>query len=112
MSTVIMKSFTMTVHIYCSIYVYVDCHDKVLHVDSTSSFMLQYTWMLTIFFLLEIVMVIFIFVFYFVPDAKQKLGLFPEKTFEEAIKKYGIVEDEDMKNLIDSLQEGVRRYLL
>ena len=35
MSTVMIKSYTMTAHIYCSIYVYFDCHDKVLHYDST-----------------------------------------------------------------------------
>ena len=33
----------MTAHNYRSIYVYVDCHDEVLHFDSTSSFMLKYT---------------------------------------------------------------------
>ena len=58
-------------------------------------------------------LVVFVFVFYFVPDAKQKLGLFPEKTFQEAIQKYGVVDDEDMKNLIDNLQTDVsRRYYL
>ena len=52
-------------------------------------------------------LIIFVFVFYFVPDAKQKLGLFPEKSFQDAIAKYGVVDDIDMKNLIDNLQEDV-----
>jgi hypothetical protein len=52
-------------------------------------------------------MVVFIFVFYFVPNAKEELGLFPAKTFKNAIKKYGIVEDDDMKNLIDNMQSSV-----
>lgn len=66
-----------------------------------------YNWILTIFLLGEIVMVVFIFVFYFVPNAKEELGLFPAKTFKNAIKKYGIVEDDDMKNLIDNMQSSL-----
>ena len=54
----------------------------------------------------------FIFVFYFVPDAKQKLGLFPEETFQDAIRKYGIADDDDMKNLIDNLQTDVSEITL
>ncbi|XP_052225422.1 tetraspanin-33-like isoform X2 [Dreissena polymorpha] len=66
-----------------------------------------YSWIVTIFFLGEIVLIILIFVFYFVPDAKQKLGLFPEKAFKDAIKKYGVVDDDDMKNLIDNMQKSL-----
>ena len=62
---------------------------------------------MTLLFLGELVLIILVFVFYFVPDAKQKLGLFPEKTFKEAIIKYGTVDDQDMKNFIDNLQEDV-----
>ncbi|KAK3609230.1 hypothetical protein CHS0354_035170 [Potamilus streckersoni] len=67
-------------------------------------FLRLYNWILTFFFVGEIVLVIIIFVFYFVPDAKQQLGLFPEKTFKNAIRKYGIVDDDDMQNLIDDMQ--------
>ena len=67
----------------------------------------QYNWIMTLLFLGELVLIILVFVFYFVPDAKQKLGLFPEKTFKEAIIKYGTVDDQDMKNFIDNLQEDV-----
>ncbi|WAR21615.1 TSN33-like protein [Mya arenaria] len=66
-----------------------------------------YTWMMTLFFVGEIILIVFVFVFYFVPEAKQKLGLFPEKTFQDAIEKYGVVEDDDMRNLIDSMQESL-----
>ncbi|XP_045190034.2 tetraspanin-33-like [Mercenaria mercenaria] len=66
-----------------------------------------YNWILVVFLLGEIVLVVFVFVFYFVPNAKEELGLFPSKTFKEAVKKYGIVEDEDMKNLIDNMQSSL-----
>ena len=75
--------------------------------NANSSFSFQYNWILTLLFLGELVLIVFIFVFYFVPDAKQKLGLFPEETFQDAIRKYGIVDDDDMKNLIDNLQKDV-----
>lgn len=67
-------------------------------------FLRTYNWIMSILFVGEIVLVVFIFVFYFVPDAKEKLGLFPKKTFEDAIKKYGTVDDDDMRNLIDNMQ--------
>lgn len=73
-----------------------------------TSFLRAYNWILTLFLLGELVLIIFVFVFYFVPDAKQKLGLFPEKTFQDAIAKYGVVDDIDMKNLIDNLQEDLQ----
>ena len=76
---------------------------------------MQYNWILTIFLIGEVVLVVFIFVFYFVPNAKEDLGLFPSKAFKDAIKKYGIVEDDDMKNLIDNMQSSVSllyHYLL
>ena len=62
---------------------------------------------MTFLFLGEIILVIFVFIFYFVPDAREKLGLFPEKTMQDAIEKYGVVDDDDMVNLIDSIQRSV-----
>ena len=56
----------------------------------------------------EIVLVIFVFIFYFWPDAREKLGLFPQKTMTDAIVKYGVVDDEDMVNLIDNIQRSVK----
>lgn len=67
-----------------------------------------YKWILTLLFFGEIVLIVFVFVFYFVPDAKQKLGFFPEKTFKDAISKYGVVDDDDMKNFIDNMQESLQ----
>lgn len=67
----------------------------------------QYKWILSLFLLGEIILVVFIFVFYFVPNAKETLGLFPSETFKDAVKKYGIVEDDDMKNFIDNMQKSV-----
>lgn len=55
----------------------------------------------------EICLVVFVFVFYFVPDAKEKLGLFPQAAMQDAIVKYGIVDDDDMVNLIDNIQQSV-----
>jgi len=52
-------------------------------------------------------LVIFVFIFYFVPDAREKLGLFPEKAMKDAIEKYGVVDDDDMVNLIDGIQRSV-----
>lgn len=66
-----------------------------------------YNWILTLFLLGEVILIIFIFVFYFVPNAKEQLGLFPTKTFKDAIRKYGIVEDDDMKNFIDNMQKSL-----
>ena len=63
--------------------------------------------MLTFLFIGEITLVIFVFIFYFVPDAREKLGLFPEKAMQEAIEKYGVVDDDDMVNLIDDIQRSV-----
>ena len=63
--------------------------------------------MVTFLFLGEIILVIFVFIFYFVPDAREKLGLFPEKTMQDAIEKYGVVDDDDMVNLIDGIQRSV-----
>ncbi|KAL4224535.1 Tetraspanin-33 [Mactra antiquata] len=72
-----------------------------------TSFLRLYNWIMTLLFIGELVLIVFVFIFYFVPNAKQQLNLFPEKTFKEAIKKYGIVEDDDMKNLIDNMQESL-----
>lgn len=62
---------------------------------------------MTFLFLGEIILVIFVFIFYFVPDAREKLGLFPEKAMKDAIEKYGVVDDDDMVNLIDGIQRSV-----
>lgn len=74
-------------------------------------FHFQFNYALTFMFVGEICLVIFVFIFYFVPDAKQKLGLFPQAAMEDAIVKYGIVDDEDMVNLIDNIQRSVRHGL-
>lgn len=53
-------------------------------------------------------LIILIFVFYYVPESRDKLGIFPEKSLSEAIGKYGVEDDDDMVNLIDNIQKTVR----
>ncbi|XP_060071289.1 tetraspanin-33-like [Ylistrum balloti] len=68
-------------------------------------FLKTYNIILSIMFFGELALVIFVFVFYFVPDAREQLGLFPGDSMRNAIQKYGIVDDEDMVNLIDNIQK-------
>ncbi|ESO85058.1 hypothetical protein LOTGIDRAFT_235927 [Lottia gigantea] len=53
----------------------------------------------------EIVLAILAFIFYYAPDVRDQMNLFPEKTFNEAIVKYR--DDPDMQNLIDSFQQSL-----
>lgn len=55
-------------------------------------------------------LIILIFVFYYVPESRDKLGIFPEKSLSEAIGKYGVEDDDDMVNLIDNIQKTVGPY--
>jgi len=66
-----------------------------------------YKWAVTLAFLAELVVTVFIFLFYFAPSTFKKLGLFPEDALRDAIRKYGVVDDEDMKELIDNMQESL-----
>lgn len=72
-----------------------------------SPFPLQYYALLWLVFLAEIVVVVMIFVFYYAPDVRKKLNLYPEDALKDAMKKYGLVNDEDMQNLIDNMQKTV-----
>ncbi|KAJ8317390.1 hypothetical protein KUTeg_005294 [Tegillarca granosa] len=65
-----------------------------------------YNYSLGIVFVGEIALVVFVFVFYFVPEARSSLGLFPGDKMKDAIRKYG-VEDDDMVNLIDNIQKSL-----
>ena len=58
----------------------------------------------------ELVLVVFVFVFYFVPNSRETLGLFPENAMKDAISKYGVVDDDDMVNLIDNIQKTVSAH--
>ncbi|XP_071169690.1 tetraspanin-33-like [Mytilus edulis] len=71
-------------------------------------FLQFFNYLVTFMFVGEIVFVIFVFVFYFVPDAREQLGLFPEKSMHEAIIKYGVVDDDDMVNFIDNIQQTLK----
>lgn len=70
-------------------------------------FLKFFNYAVTFMFVGEICLVVFVFVFYFVPDAKEKLGLFPQAAMQDAIVKYGIVDDDDMVNLIDNIQQSL-----
>lgn len=67
----------------------------------------QYNYILGFIFLGEMALIILIFVFYYVPESRDKLGIFPEKSLSEAIGKYGVEDDDDMVNLIDNIQKTV-----
>lgn len=54
-------------------------------------------------FLGEMVLIIFIFVFYYVFELCDKFGIFLEKSLSEVIVKYGVEDDDDMVNLIDNI---------
>lgn len=51
----------------------------------------------------EMVLIIFIFVFYYVFELCDKFGIFLEKSLSEVIVKYGVEDDDDMVNLIDNI---------
>lgn len=67
----------------------------------------QYNYILGFIFFGEMALIILIFVFYYVPESRDKLGIFPEKSLSEAIGKYGVEDDDDMVNLIDNIQKTV-----
>ncbi|KAK3094435.1 hypothetical protein FSP39_001763 [Pinctada imbricata] len=67
-------------------------------------FLKTFNYILGIIFLGELTIVVIVFVFYFVPDSRESLGLFPKDSMQDAIRKYGVVDDEDMVNLIDNIQ--------
>ena len=69
------------------------------------SVLLQYYWLLSILLLAQIVLIVFVFIFYFMEDVAQTLKLYPEDLLRDAIKKYR--EDVDMRNFIDDMQDFV-----
>lgn len=66
-------------------------------------FLAAYRYIMMILFILEMVLIILIFVVVYVPDARTSLNIYPEDSLKQAIIKYR--DDEDMQNLIDSIQE-------
>ena len=62
---------------------------------------------MSFFFLGEMALIILIFVFYYVPESRDKLGIFPKDSLSQAIDKYGVEDDDDMVNLIDNIQKTV-----
>lgn len=71
-------------------------------------FLKTYNYILGFIFLGEMALIILIFVFYYVPESRDKLGIFPEKSLSEAIVKYGVEDDDDMVNLIDNIQKTLQ----
>ncbi|XP_041368657.1 tetraspanin-33-like isoform X2 [Gigantopelta aegis] len=68
-------------------------------------FLRTYTLILSILFFLEVALIILVFVYYYVPDVRKSLKLYPEDLLQTAIEKY---EDEtagDLKNLLDTIQK-------
>ncbi|KAL5022615.1 hypothetical protein ScPMuIL_001770 [Solemya velum] len=65
-----------------------------------------YNWSVTILLLLQVVGVIFVFVFYYVPESRTSLNLYPEGLIEDGVERYWV--DDDMKNLLDDMQQTRR----
>ncbi|ESO85057.1 hypothetical protein LOTGIDRAFT_235926 [Lottia gigantea] len=61
-----------------------------------------YYIILTLLLLLEIIAIVFVFLFYGVPEVRTQLKLYPEDTLRDAVIQYR--EDEDMQNFIDEMQ--------
>ncbi|XP_022288119.2 tetraspanin-33-like [Crassostrea virginica] len=71
-------------------------------------FLKTYNYILSFFFLGEMALIILIFVFYYVPESRDKLGIFPKDSLSQAIDKYGVEDDDDMVNLIDNIQKTLQ----
>lgn len=71
-------------------------------------FLKTYNYVLSFIFLGELVLVILIFVFYYVPESRHQLGIFPQDSLRNAINKYGVVDDDDMVSLIDNIQKTLQ----
>ncbi|XP_050399532.1 tetraspanin-33 [Patella vulgata] len=70
-----------------------------------TTFLKIFYYITTLCLLGEIVLAILAFIFYYAPNVRDQMNLFPEKTFKDAIVKYR--DDPDMQNLIDSFQQSL-----
>lgn len=68
--------------------------------------MFQFHIMLTVILLLELVVGVLVFVFYYIPSARHELGfLGPEEALKQAIVRYR--DDDDLRDMIDTIQRKV-----
>ncbi|XP_046372095.1 tetraspanin-33-like [Haliotis rufescens] len=66
-------------------------------------FLKIFHYFLSLLLLGQVALAIITFIFYYAPDVRDKMGLFPEQDFKDAIVKYR--DDPDMQNLIDNFQK-------
>ncbi|WAR20939.1 TSN33-like protein [Mya arenaria] len=64
---------------------------------------LEYVWMMTIFFFVQIAFVIIIFVAVYSPEAQKALHMYPDVALNKAIIKY--TEDDDLRDFVNNFQE-------
>ena len=64
---------------------------------------------MALFLLVEVLSIVAVFVFYFMPKTFADLGLYPEDLLADAIEKYR--DDTDAQSLIDDIQEVVSKIM-
>ena len=70
---------------------------------------LQFHVVLTVFLLLELVIGVLIFVFYYVPSVRHQVGfLSPDEALRQAVVRYR--DDDDLRDMIDVIQREVGLY--
>lgn len=70
------------------------------------TFLKIYHWTITLGIILELVFILFVFLFYFQPETLKQLKFYPEDLFKDGIKKYPDV-DEDVNDFIELLQQNI-----
>lgn len=69
-------------------------------------FLKIYHWCITAGVILELVLIVFVFLFYFQPDVLKQVGVYPEDLFKDGIHKYPDA-DEDVNDFIEVLQQDL-----
>lgn len=70
----------------------------------------QYSGLMALFLLLEVVFIVGVFIFYFMPNTFTDMGFYPDKLFKDAISSYR--DDPDSQSLIDDIQETVGDFFV
>lgn len=68
-----------------------------------TTFLKIYSGLMALFLLLEVVAIVGVFIFYFMPNTFADIGFYPDSLLKDAITRYR--EDPDSQSLIDDIQE-------